>query len=268
MKKIFLNILIFFKRISILGRLFLPVMSLILCLLIFIPDLKFNLEVKKPKKFTIEEIRKTPKELLPMYIILDNSQLIPLKKEVSDSAIFDSIFGKGYLIDSKVLGLKAKSYDYIEEQRINKKGDTILSSILYPIYSKTEIQKNPNASASELNCYVVIRDINVNKDMLKGDKYFTESTFSINGQFQDGKINEEYSNLLKDGGYKIDKEAIILLKGSKPMSLFISFFLTTISLLTALFCIFSFLPRNILERLFGLEKNDNNQLNASQVSIK
>jgi hypothetical protein len=252
MKQILFNIAVFFKKPNVINRLILLGGSILVLTLSAIPDLKFNLQMKNPKKLTIEEIQKTPKDLLPRYINLDNAQLMKVSTALAQSEI-DSMFGGKVKISSDMLSLQQQSYNYVLEQRI-KKGDTTLSSISYPIYSKTEIQKNPNASSSDLTCYVVIQDSKITQKMLEGDKYFTDSTFKISGQFDGTTISDENLKLLQESGYNISKEAIVLRKGSTPMSLTGSIIWTALASVFGLFCFLGFLPVSLLCKIFGVEQ--------------
>jgi hypothetical protein len=253
MKQILFNIAVFFKKPNVINRLILLGGSIFILTLFAIPDLKFNLQMKNPKKITIEEIQKTPKDLLPRYIVLDKAQLMTVKTAIPQSQI-DSMFGGKVKISSNLISLQQQSYNYVLEQRLNKKGDTTISSISYPIYSTSEIQKNPNASTSDLTCYVVIQDSHINQKMLEGDKYFTDSTFAINGQFDGTTISTDNLKLLQESGYNVSKDAIVLRKGSKPMSLTGSIIWTTLASIFGLFCFLGFLPLSLLCKIFGVEQ--------------
>jgi hypothetical protein len=252
MKQALFNIAVFFKKPNVINRLILLGGSLLLLTTLFIPDLKFNLAMKNPKKLTIEEIQKTPKDLLPRYINLDNAQLMKVNTSLVQSEI-DSMFGGKIKINSDMISLQQQSYNYVIEQSI-KKGDTTLSSITYPIYSKSEIQKKPNATSSDLTCYVVIQDSRITQKMLEGDKYFTDSTFAISGQFDGTTINAENLKLLQESGYNVSNEAIVLRKGSTPMSLTSSIIWTTLASIFGLFCFLGFLPISLLCKIFGVEQ--------------
>lgn len=253
MKQFLFQLAVIFKKPSIIGRLILLGGSLLLLTFIFIPDLKFNLQIKNPKKLTIEEIKKTPKEELPRYIILDQAELMTVKSPMNQSQV-DSLFGDKTKIKNSGIILQQQSYNYVVEQQINKQGDTILSSISYPVYSKSEIKKNPKASASDLTSYVIIRDSGITEKMLKEDKYFTDSTFAIKGLFDGSLISDENLKLLQDGGYKVSKDAIVLRKGSSPMSLTSSIVLSLAASWFAMFCFLGFLPMNMLCKIFAIEE--------------
>jgi hypothetical protein len=253
MKQILFNIAVFFKKPNVINRLILLGGSLLILTLSAIPDLKFNLQMKNPKKLTIEEIQKTPKDLLPRYIVLDKAQLMKVKSTIPQSEI-DSMFGGKVKISSDMISLQQQSYNYVLEQRLNKKGDTTISSISYPIYSTNEIQKNPNASTADLICNVVIQDSRITKKMLEGDKYFTDSTFAINGSFNGSSISQENLKLLQESGYNVSKDAIVLQKGDTPKSLTASIILTSIASFIGLFCFLAFLPMSLLCKIFGVEQ--------------
>ena len=254
MKKTLFNIALFFKRPNFISRLILLGGSLLLLTFIFVPDLKFNLEMKHPKKMTIEEIQRTPNNLLPRYIILEDAQLLKVKTSLSQLQI-DSLFAGKAKIDSNNIDVQQRSYNYVLEQKVSKnKRDTTISSISYPVYSNKEIQKNPNISTLDLTCYVVIKDSKITSKMLEGDKYFTDSTFAIQGEFNGLTIDNESLKLLQDNGYRVSKSAIILQKGSTPMSLKTSIILTILSSLFAFFCFLGFFPRGLLCKIFGVEE--------------
>lgn len=253
MKKTIFNIAVFFKRPNVINRLFLLGGSIFLLTGFLLPDLKFNLQMKNPKKISIEEIKKTPKDLLPHYMIIENAQLMTVKMNLPQAQI-DSIFGKNVKINNKLMNLQQESYNYVLQQNINKNGDTTISNISYPVYSKNEIQNNPNASSSDLTSYVIIQDGAISTKMLEGNKYFTDSAFSISGSFDGFTIDQEKLKILQDNGYKISKDAIVLRKDAKPLSLTASIVLSMIASFIAIFCVLSFFSKSLLCKIFGVEQ--------------
>ena len=253
MKQTLFKIAVFFKRPNVINRLILLGGSLLLLFTMAIPDLKFNLEMKNPKKFSVEQIQTTAKEVLPRYIVLENAQLMKVGTALTDSAVNSLFNGKIKLSNESPLKLMNFGYNYVIQQRV-KKGDTTLSSVTYPVYSKSEIQKTANASSSNLTAFVVIKDSHVTKEQLEGDKYFNDSTFSINGRFDGSTIDSELLKLLQENGYNVSKDAIILEKGNTPMTLASAIIFTLITSLFALFCFLGFLPLSLLCKIFGVEQ--------------
>jgi hypothetical protein len=250
MKQLLFKIAVFFKRPGILTRLMFIGVSLGLLFTMFIPDFRFNLQMKSPKKITIEAIQKTPVDELPRYIVIDNAQLMSVGTMMSSEKI-DSLFGDKIKIKAgSDIQLQEQSYNYVYEQSISKHGDTTLSSVSYPVYSKSEIQKKPDATSSDLTAYVVVKDAEITQEMLDGNKYFSDSTFSIQGQFDGTTINNETTKLLTESGYKVSKTAIVLNRGKKPMSMGSSLVWSILAALFALINILSLLPMNTLQRIF------------------
>jgi hypothetical protein len=250
MKQLLFKIAVFFKRPGIISRLMFIGVSLVLLFTMFIPDFRFNLQMISPKKITIETIQKTPLDELPRYIVIDNAQLMSVSTEMSSEKI-DSLFGgKIKIKDNGMLKLKEENYNYVYEQSVSKRGDTTLSSVSYPVYSKTEIQKNPNATSDDLTASVVVKDAEVTQKMLDSNTYFSDSTFSIQGQFDGTIIDDETTKLLTESGYKVSKNAIVLNRGKSPMSMTSSLIWSILAALFALINILSLLPVNTLERMF------------------
>lgn len=240
MKKILFNVSVFCKRPGIFSRLIILGIALFATFTIFIPDLKFNLEIKNPKTYTIEELQKTSKENLPRYIVVKDAQAM----QASQSLGVDSVDGSD---------IKLMSYNYVIQQRV-KKGDTSLSYILYPVYSKAVIAKSADTDAASITSYVVMKDAHVTEKELEGDKYFSDSAFSINGKFDGDVIDEESHKILSESGYKVSKDAIILERGNTPMSLTSSIILTLVALLISALVILSLLPLTVLHKMFDVEQ--------------
>jgi hypothetical protein len=252
MKNILFKIVIFCKRPGFISRLIILGGSLILLFTMFIPDLRFNLEMKNPKNISIEQIQTMPKEDLPRYMVVENAQLMKVGSELSDSAMNTMFDGKIKLSDQLGIKMINYSYNYLIQQKV-KKGDTSLSYIIYPVYSKSQVQKNPNAKASDLTSFVVIKDSHVTEKELEGDEYFNDSTFTVKGRFDGSLIDSESLRLLEENGYNISKDAIFLERGNAPMSLIQSIIFTILSAVIAALCFLSLLPISVLQRIFDIE---------------
>lgn len=253
MKTFLFNTLLFFKRPNVLSRIFLIGASYLFLNFIVIPDLKFKLLEENPKKITIEEIKNTPKDQLPLYIVLDKAKLLTVNNSMKQSEV-DSTFGKKINRDNNTIAVQMKSYNFLIEKEIDKRGDIVNRSVSYPVYSADEIKNNPNASASDLTSFVIIEDYKVNWKSLDNNKYFTDSTFSMSGKFNNATISKDKLKLLIDGGYNVSDKAIVLSKGSTPMSLKNSILFTTLISLFILICFMSFFSESFLRKIFGLEQ--------------
>lgn len=236
MKQTLFNTVVFLKRPNVINRLILFGGSLLILFLFFIPDLKFNLQMKNPPKMTIEEIKNSNKENLPRYINIDGGQLLEATLSI------DSVQNLAY-----------QSFNYVEESHI-KKGDTTLSAIYYPIYSVKEIKENPKKTASEITSYVVIKESKITKGELVDNKYFKQPTFKLNGRFSGTSINEENLSLLNESGYNISKDAIILEKGSTPVSLTTSIIGTIILSIVSILMFLALMPMSLLHKMFNVEQ--------------
>jgi hypothetical protein len=251
MKQLIFNILKFLKKPSVFGKLFLLGGACVFLFAVFIPDLKFNILSKNPVTLSIEEISKIKKEDLPRYIIVSNAQPLRVSKLASKAEI-DSI-NPSFNKLSSALSIQIESYNYVLEQKV-KSGDTILSSISYPVYSKDQIKKNPKVSASDIKSFVVIRDSNIKEADLKDDNYFKSPTFVVKGQFDGAYIDEETLKLMETNGYNISKEAVILERGRTPISLNASIILTLLSSIFIVFFLASFLPLDFISKKLRLER--------------
>jgi hypothetical protein len=250
MKQMLFNVVVFFKRLNILRRLVLLGGALILLFSIFIPDLKFNLAEKNPKKLTIEEIQASPKDKLPRYMIIDNAQVMKGGTEMSDSDLDSLMGGKIKTLKGSPLKLISYSYNYVRQEK-TKRGVTSLMSITYPVYSKNQTEKSPKAT--DLTSSVIIKDTHVTEKQLEGDQYFNDSTFVIKGQFDGSTIDEATLKLLKESGYNISPDAIILERGSTPMSLTTSLILTLLASLVSIIGILSLLPMDLLNKILAIQ---------------
>ncbi len=249
MKQVLFNVVVFFKKLGILRRIIALGVVLALLFTMFIPDLTFNLAVKDPKKFTIEEIQAVSKDDLPRYMIIDNAQVMQASNPLSDAEMDSLGGGKIKGLDSAIQ-LMTLSYNYVRQEK-TKRGVTSLMNITYPVYSKTQVEKSPNSTSAQLTSFVVIKDAHVTDAQLEDDKYFNDSTFTIKGKFSGSKIDGETFKLLKESGYTISEEAIVLEKGDTPMSLNSSLILTIIGTLLSIIGILSLLPDNVLHKILG-----------------
>lgn len=245
--KILFKVVVFLKNAGIIGRIIVIGVTSILLTNVFLPDLIFNLEVKNPKRYTIEEIRMISKENLPRYIVLDSAQTLYQSAMLGTS---DSRALSNDTIKESSLPLPTESYSYVLSQHVNKKGDTTISSIFYPVYSKKEVEENPNPSITNMTCYVVIEDVKVTKAMLENDSYFTNSSFSIAGRFDGSEIGKEELSILTDSGYLISDNVILLKKGLSLLSLNSSIILTLLASVFLILFILSFMPLGLLVTIF------------------
>jgi hypothetical protein len=254
MKRLVFKTTLFLKRLNVLRRLMLLGGALLLLNVIFIPELKFNLEMKNPKKMTIEEIQSTPKDKLPLYMVLENAQLMKVGNEMSSAEVDSFTHGQSSFFKGTGMKLMNYGYNYVIQQRV-KKGDTTLAGVLYPVYSKEQIQKTPNVTAAQLTSFVVVSDTRIRKQDLEGDKYFNDSTFTIKGKFRGTSIDGETLRLLQESGYNVSKEAIVLNKGDEmPMSLTSTIILVTLASLVSFLCLLTFLPTGFFHKIFDEEQ--------------
>lgn len=240
MKKILFNVSVFLKRLGVITRIIGVVIAFVVAFTIAIPDLKFNLELKSPKSYTIEELQAAPKGSLPRYIVVKDAQAMQATQSLGIDSIQDT-------------GIKYMSYNYVMQQKV-KRGDTTLSYILYPVYSKSVLAKNPQAEASSITSFVVMKDAHVSKKELEGDKYFSDSAFTINGRYDGDVIDEESHKILLESGYNVSKDAIVLERGGTPMSLTASIVTTVMALLIGALIILTFVPITVLQRTFGVDQ--------------
>ncbi|MDF7817868.1 hypothetical protein P1X15_09680 [Runella sp. MFBS21] len=254
MKNVLLKIILFCKRPGIINRLIFFGGALIALFSFFIPDVKFGLTMKNPPKLSIEQIKKTPIDDLPRYIIVTDSKVLQSERKFGLEALGDSLVSTLSEDQKQSLGesLNISSYGYVTEQKI-KKRDTTLSAIYYPVYSIAEAKTTQTANA--LECYVVIKDTHVTPAELENDKYFTNATFSIQGRFDGTTIDSETLNLLEESGYHANKNAIILTKGNTPMSLVNAIVLSILAALIAIIVFLSFLSSSFLYKIFGVEQD-------------
>ena len=92
-----------------------------------IPDLKFNMTIKDPQSFTLQQIIDADKQTLPLYLKIS---------DVEPSGM------------------------YVEETRKKKYSGTSLSAIVYPVYSVLD-------TSNTQPCYIVVKDSKVNEDELE-----------------------------------------------------------------------------------------------------
>jgi uncharacterized RDD family membrane protein YckC len=256
MKNIILAILLFFKRGSFFGRVLVGAVAVGLLFFEFIPDFWFGVSVKNPKRLTIEEICTTPADKLPLYFIVDKSQPLKVMQNLSQHEA-DSLLGTKVKLPAELL-VGYKSYSYLVETRI-KKGDTTFSGIYYPVYSEKQVHSKPNALASDLVSHVIIHDTNVGERDLEDDKYFKDSLFQISGKFSGGTIGDESYNLLTSSGFNISKKAIVLDKGTQPLSITSAALLILFDVVLVLLLALSLLPLVLLFRIFGVPADDADQ---------
>jgi len=105
-----------------------------------------------------------------------------------------------------------------------------------------------------LTSFVVIKDSHITKRLLEGDKYFNDSAFSMNGKFSGLKIDKETLNLLKNSGYKVSDDAILLERGEKPIKLLGSIIFAVIASLISIVSILTLFSIELLHKIFGFEQ--------------
>lgn len=256
MKKTILAILLFLKKRSFLGRAFIGMIAVGLLFNNFIPDFWFGVSVKNPKKLTIEEICTTPLNKLPLYFIVDKAQPLKIMQRASQHES-DSLLKKlGNLPADLFVGIE--NYCYLVETKI-KNNDTTFSGIYYPVYSEKQVHDSPNALASNLVSHVIIHDTKITEHNLENNKYFKDSLFQISGKFSGTTIGDESYKLLTNNGYNISKNAIVLNKGSHPMSITSSALWILFDVVFVLLLALSFLPLVLLFKIFGIPANDTDQ---------
>ncbi|WP_320054540.1 RDD family protein [uncultured Acetobacteroides sp.] len=253
MKNTVLVILLFFKRGSFFGRLIVGAVAVSLLFFIFIPDIWFGVSVKNPKRLSIEEICTTPADKLPLYFIVDKAQPLKVMQNLSQHEA-DSLLGKVGDLPAELL-VGYKSYSYLVETRI-KNSDTTFSGIYYPVYSEKQVHSKPNALASDLVSHVIIHDTNVGERDLDNDKYFKDSLFQISGKFDGVTIGDEPYKLLTSSGFNISRKAIVLDKGSQPLSITSAALLILFDVILVLLLALSLLPLVLLFRIFKVEPAD------------
>ncbi|MBT1704305.1 hypothetical protein [Chryseosolibacter indicus] len=244
MKTAIVNIPLFFKRISVLYRLAFIVIPFFVINSLIIPDMKFNWSVKNVKEFTIEELTAMPKDEIPLYI------------KVKDAQVLKSSFGNSYQDSPNIPGSDAtesflglEAYQYVLSQRI-KKGDTSISYVAYPVYSTQAIEENPGKNASDLPAFVVVKDSKYTKYHEENDNYFTDAKFSIEGQYEQAGMEAATIAELKNAGFLIKDNVIILDKGKSAMGWSGLIILTLIGLFIMTLSFLSFFPENKLRSIF------------------
>jgi hypothetical protein len=208
-----------------------------------IPDLKFYSQMKSPPKFSIDEISKLNKETMPRYLEIVGGEPMVLyylpERDPEDTTSQENLT---YNADDYY-----QTYNYCESSSI-KRGDTTLDYILYPLYS-TKDMNDTNVTSEEMESYVVIRESEVTKAALADDSYFTDSTLSFIGKFDQSPIDSESYNILLDAGYAVNKDAIVLVKGTTPTSQGWTIFWTILSAISVFLGILSLVPDSILDKM-------------------
>jgi hypothetical protein len=156
--------------------------------------------------------------------------------------------------DSAVLNsmnslVKVEAYQYVLSQHV-KKGDTSIAYVAYPVYSTTAIEENPGKSTSELQALVVVKDSKYTYYHEKNNNYFTDAKFSIEGQYDKESNNKEAISELKNSGFLINDDVIVLDKGKSAMGWSGLILLTVLGSCFVVFSFLSFFPENKLRNTF------------------
>jgi hypothetical protein len=243
MRNAVVAIAVFFKRVAILYRLGFIIIPLFVINSLIIPDMKFNWSVKNPKEFTIEELAALPRKDIPLYLKIKDAQVLKSSMGIGD---FMQSTDSAVLQSMNTLA-KVEAYQYVLSQRI-KKGDTSIAYVAYPVYSTKAVEENPGKNASDLPALVIVKDSRYTEDHEKNNNYFTDAKFSIEGQYSSDTSDKEAVNELKNSGFLINDDVIILDKGKTAMSWS---GLIVLTLLGSFFVIFSFLSFFPEEKLRG-----------------
>ena len=245
MKKAFLSTALFFKRPSIIGRLILIIFPLFILSKLIVPDMLFHFSMSSPKEFSIEELSAMPKEDIPRYIKVKDAQVLRSSVGLSDflknsdSAVVESFSNS----------IKAEAYQYVLSQRI-KKGDTSIAYVIYPVYSTKAIEENPGKNAGELIASVVVKDSKYTQHHEDNNNYFTDAKFTIEGQHDTDQTESAEIAELKNSGFLISDNVVVLDKGQTVMGWGGLTILGLLGVFFVTFSVLSFFPENTLRNFF------------------
>ncbi|WP_131367741.1 hypothetical protein [Elizabethkingia anophelis] len=213
-----LNITLLLKRFSLILR----ALGIGICIVLLfeaVPDLIFNFKIKNIQTFTEEQVIKTNKAELPRYL--------------------------------KISDVEPIGEMYVEELSYNKKRkDTIVTAIIYPAYNLKKSIENLD-QLKRYPCYIIVRDSKINKNTIKN--YFNKKN-SIEGKYNQSTIDPETRNLLLGAGYNIDKNCILLEKGSNPWGIEESFFYIIFFGILGILILLSLLPISVIYKVFKQEE--------------
>jgi hypothetical protein len=241
MRNAIITIAVFFKRVSFLYRIAFIAIPIFVINSFIIPDMKFNWSVKNPKEFTIEELAAMPKGDIPLYLKIKEAQV--LKSSVGFGDFFKS--ADSAVVKSMSAVAKVEAYQYVLSQRI-KKGDTSIAYVTYPVYSTKAIEENPGKNASDLPALVVVKDSRYTEYHEKNNNYFTDAKFSIEGQYTKDNSDKDALAELKNSGFLINDDVIVLDKGKTAMAWPGLIFLTFLGCFFVIFSFLSFFPEEKL----------------------
>lgn len=199
------------------------------------PDIRYSKLRNKPVEMSFQQLINTPKEDIPRYI-----------------RITDAVAGTSYVSSRTKRSDKLNSIYYpvypnwelnnLEGLNLNSKSDSVivsadsLGNISYSI--------NPKYLYASL----IILDDQVDDESLNFT-YFTNSSLTIEGQYQKHSLDDEIMYLFTKQGLKISSEAIILHKNIKILNISVAYLILVLGLTLMALIIFSFLPLKFLQFL-------------------
>lgn len=208
--KAIVSIIKLFKRLGYILR----GIGLIFCYAILfqlaIPDLLFNMTAKNVKTYTEEEILATGIKDLPRFLRI--SDVYPM----GDT--------------------------YIRVLKQTKKGKESLSSIIFPVYSYSELEKMDGDDLSAIPCNIVVQNSKVKESDI--DSYFKNMDI-IEGKFDHSFIKADEKRLLEESGYKLSDNCILIQDGDTPASTTFCIIAIILTSLLGIFLLLSLLPLSV-----------------------
>ena len=191
--------------------------GLIFCYVILfqmaIPDLLFNMTAKNVKIYTEEEILAERIKDLPRFL--------------------------------KISDVYPMGDTYIRVMKQKKGGQESLSSIIFPVYSYSELENLDGDDLSAIPCNIVVQNSNVKEADI--DSYFNNIKI-IEGKFDHSFIKADEKRILEESGYKLSDNCILIQDGDTPASTTFCIIAIILASLLGIFLLLSFLPLSVYER--------------------
>lgn len=207
------KIITFLNGRPIIGRFILMAGAILAIKVYFYPNLAYRFK-NDIVNITIEDLTKKPISEIPQYSNITNA--------ISSSKEMDY-----------------KSY-YIE-RGITTKGDTVVSAIYYPLYSKSNLT----------NCKILVKDLNKKPIDLSDDYFIIRGDFAI--EFQGETLSPSQIKILNEQGIQVNTNTIIVIKDGKHPSLIASIIWVIILTIISLLLFISILPNSIVDKLLNRE---------------
>ena len=225
--KAIVSIAYFFKRLGVILRL----VGLVFCFFILsneaIPDLMFNMTMKSVKTYTEKEVLEMDIKDLPRFLRISN--VLP--------------YGDVYV---KMLNKK-------------KDGSTKLTSIIYPVYSISQIENlSESDDLSSIPCHIVVENSKVKEDEI--DAYL-ESIDVVEGKFDHTFIKKEARDILVESGYNLSDNCILIQHGDTPASTTFCLIAIIIGLFLIIFILLSLLPKSVFAKFLPKNNTDDSSEN-------